>query len=478
MGISPQAASAAVGGASRRRRLLGALAGAGLGGLLWALPTPAGLTATGHAVIAVLALTVVFWVCGVLGNAVTGLLMLGLMLLAGVQPQHALGAYASAPFWTLLVVLFYGFAMQSTGLARRLSFLLLSRFPPTYKGLLAAFFVIGLILSLGIPSMTVRTAILVPIAWALAQAIGLRPGSRGCSLFLLSVVEMAVIPGCATLYGSLWGPVMVQLFATQGYTLEWLAYARAFALPTLLWSALLLVGNWVALRPEGELPVDREFSRRELARMGRVSRDELLTAAVIGLSVLYWVAEQWHHQPPYVVGLFGLVAFAAFGILKESDFGGAVSWPFVLFLGAVYALPVMIQQNGVSDWLGRFIVPLIQTVSGNALALVLALAVGMLLLKFTDPAGFLAMTVLFLPVSAILRQGPLSPLVIMAPLLFAGHPFWAVYQNFWIAMLEGMTDGQGCTPAHRLRLANVYAVVTLLALALSVPYWWALGLLG
>lgn len=461
-----------------RKRIVGACLGIAASWLIWLAPNPEGLTPIGHAVVAILLLTVIFWAFGVLGNAVTTIMMLGLMILAGVRPEQALGAFAGAPFWIVLMVLFYGSAMQSTGLAKRLSFLILSWFPPSYAGIMCAFFVIGLVLSPAIPSMTVRTAIMVPIAWALVQALDLKPRGRGSALILLSSVEMAVVPGCATLYGSLWGPVMVQLFSSQGYQLRWMAYAQALALPTVAWSLLLLAGNWLALRPERRLAVGKEFVRSELARMGQISRAEVVIAVVVAASIAYWVAERWHHLPNYVVGMLGLVALAAFGILKEKDFATAVSWPLVLFLGGVFALSGIVQQSGVTDWLAGYIVPVIQQVAGSPLSLVIVMALAMFAFKFMDPAGFLAMTVLFLPISKLMRGSPVSPLVLIAALLLACHPFWATYQNIWVAMSEGMTGNRAFEGAQRIRLANVYAVVTLIALALSVSYWWALGLLG
>ena len=44
-------------------------------------------------------------------------------------------------------------------------------------------------------AMTVRTAILMPIAWALVQALGLPLPGRGSALIILSTFEMAVLPG-------------------------------------------------------------------------------------------------------------------------------------------------------------------------------------------------------------------------------------------------------------------------------------------
>ena len=410
-------------GSQADKEIAGAVIGMLLAAWIWNSATPAGLTSLGQTILAILVLTAIFWVFGVLGNAVTALLMLGLLILAGVKPEHALSAFSSNSFWLLLIVLFYGAAMQSSGLARRISFRILSWFPPTYGGILLAFFVIGSALSPAIPSMTVRTAIIVPIAWALVQTLGLPPRSRGSALLILSSIEMAVMPGCATLYGSLWGPVMVQLFQTQGYHLAWWDYTRALALPTLLWSLLLLLGNWLVLRPEEELGVHKDFAKSELAKLGRLSRHELATAVVIVLSIAYWIGEGWHHRPSYLIGLFGLVAFAASGVLRERDFGNAISWSFVLFLGVVFGLPTVVQQNHVTDWLAGYIVPVVQSAAGNVWTLVMILAIAMLLLKFMDPLGFLAMTVLFLPISNILRNSAFSPIALIGVLLLAGHPF-------------------------------------------------------
>ena len=72
---------------------------------------------------------------------------------------------------------------------------------------------IGFVLALGIPSMTVRTAIMVPIAFALVQAVKLPLPGRGSALIVIGAFQMAVLPGCAVLTGGLWGPFIAGLFA-------------------------------------------------------------------------------------------------------------------------------------------------------------------------------------------------------------------------------------------------------------------------
>ncbi len=480
MSVSTQAVSHQVEAkteqAEHRRKIFGAIFGVALAIVLRLLPTPHGLTPVGHSILAILALTVSLWVFEVFPNAITSVLMLALMIMVGVKPAIALSAFSEQAYWILVVVLFYGYAMQSTGLARRLSFVMLNLFPATYPGILGALFLIGLILSLGVPSMTVRTAIMTPIAWALVQALGIEPKGRGSALIMISTVEMAVIPGCATLLGSLWGPLMITLFSKRGLDLQWVPWARAMFLPTVIWSVLLLVGNYLSMKPEREITVGKAFARAELAKLGRMSRHELATTIIVILSIVYWITGSLHHLPTYVIGMFAMAAFTWVGILREKDFGGAVNWSLLLFLGAVFGLPNIIEQNKVTDWVADLIVPLIAKVSGNVLIFCVTLLLVMMLLRFTDPSGFLIMTVVFLTVSSIMKNASISPIVIVASILMGAHPFWAMYQNFWVALMHGLTGNQSSTGGQRVRLSNVHAVASLLALAIAVGYWRLIGL--
>ena len=164
-----------------------------LGLLILFISTPVGLTPTGQRVLAITAFTVCLWVFQVVNNGIAAVLMMALMIVAGVKPPDALSGFSAGSWWILVSVLFYGCAMKNTGLAQRISYYILSLFPATYTGILSAFFLVGIVLALGIPSMTVRTAIMVPIAWAVVQSLGIKPGSKGSALIILTTVEMAVV---------------------------------------------------------------------------------------------------------------------------------------------------------------------------------------------------------------------------------------------------------------------------------------------
>jgi len=105
------------------------------------------------------------------------------------------------------------------------------------------------------------------------------------------------------------------------------------------------------------------------------------------------------------------------------------------------------------------------------------MALVLLLIRFLNPTGFIAIPVLFLPVSDVILGAGLPPLILVAPLLLAQAPFWMSHQNFWVAMGEGMTSNQGFSAVQRGTLANVYAVLVLVTLVFTVGYWKPIGVL-
>jgi DASS family divalent anion:Na+ symporter len=449
-----------------------------IGAVIFAIPTPAGLSKTAQIMLAIAAFTIVLWILQVMNNGVASVLMMALMIPAGVKPALALSGFSTPAFWILLAVLFYGFAMQQTGLAQRISFYILSLFPGTYSGILLAFFTIGAVLALGIPSMTVRTAIMVPIAWALVRALGLLPRSNGSALIMLTTVEMAAVPGCGLLYGSLLGPIVESAFNVKHLPLTWLAYARVMELPALVLCVLIVFGNQWLLKPERPLDASPDFARNKLRALGPLRRSEMLTALVVALSIVFWATDRWHHLPSFFIGMVGLAVFAVAGIVRDADIAGGVSWTLLLFIGGIFSLGNVLIEYKVTDWLAGYFIPIARQLTFSAMALVIVMALAMLALRFLDPSGFIAVPVLFLPICDVTGAAGIPPLVLVAPLILASVPFWAIYQNIWVAMGDGITSGEAFDTRQRLRLASGYAILTLITLCFAVAYWKLIGVLS
>jgi DASS family divalent anion:Na+ symporter len=470
--IAPSATST-----TTRVKWLPLLLAIAIGLALYFMPAQHGLTRIGQTALAITAFTIVLWACGVMNNGVASVLMMALLIPAGAKPSLALSGFSSGSWWVLLAVLYYGFAMQKTGLAARISYYILSLFPASYSGILAAFFLIGTALSLGIPSMTVRTAIMVPIAWALVQSLDLKPRSNGSALIMLTTVEMAVVPGLGLLYGSLDGPVVASMFEVKHLPLSYLAYARVLELPVLVLCALIVFGNQWVLKPERALNASPEFVRNKLRELGSFKRDEMITAAIVVCSIVFWATDRWHHLPSFFAGMVGLSIFALAGIVGNADIAGGVSWTLLLFMGGIFSLSNVLTEYKITDWLAGYFVPVAQHLTFSAVVLLAVVAIAMLAVRFLDPSGFIAIAVLFIPIVDTTSLAGIPPLVLTAALLIPSVPFWATYQNFWVAMGEGITEGLAFGDAERVRLANMYGVFAVLTVAASTVYWKLIGAL-
>jgi len=448
-----------------------------IGFAIYFMPAQHGLTRAGQTALAITAFTIVLWAFGVMNNGVASVLMMALLIPAGAKPALVFSGFSGGSWWILLAVLYYGFAMQKTGLAARVSYYILSLFPASYSGILGAFFVIGMVLSLGIPSMTVRTAIMVPIAWALVQSLDLKPRSKGSALIMLTTVEMAVVPGLGLLYGSLDGPVVAAMFDVKHLPLNYLAYARVLELPILVLCALILFGNQWVLKPERALGASPEFVRNKLRELGSFKRDEMITAFIVVCSIVFWSTDRWHHLPSFFVGMIGLSIFALAGIVRNADIAGGISWTLLLFMGGIFSLANVLTEYKITDWLAGYFVPIAQHLTFSTVILLVVVGIATLAVRFLDPSGFIALTVLFIPIVDTTSLAGIPPLVLTAALLIPSVPFWASYQNIWVAMGEGITEGMAFSGAERVRLATMYAVFALLTVAASVGYWKLIGAL-
>jgi hypothetical protein len=173
--------------------------------------------------------------------------------------------------------------------------------------------------------------------------------------------------------------------------------------------------------------------------------------------------------------MFGLAVFGFAGIIKDSDMGTGVSWTLLLFIGGVFSLQGVVQVVKITDWLGGYFIPIALQMTSNPFLLIAVLSVSVIILRFIDPTGFIVIPVLFLPLVDVLMKAGYNPLVVVAPTTVASAPFFLSYQNFWIAMSEGLTGGKAFDGKQRFTAALAYAVIVVAVLVLTVPYWKLIG---
>jgi di/tricarboxylate transporter len=440
-----------------------------------------GLSAQGNGMIGVTLLGVSFWIFrpSTMPYLAGGSIILGGALLLGLPLSVVTSGYTSSAVWVLIPALYFGFVLIKTGLGKRIAYAVLKTFRPDYPGICISWFIIGLLLSALTPSITVRLAIVMPIAFSLVEACGLCDRSRGCALICFVAFGTALLPGIAWQTGSLWGIFMMGFFppevrplATPGTWFQYMSF------PWLLISILFVCLIYLLFKPKEPLKLDPRAFEEKYAALGRISKDEVVCAIVLIAALTLFSTDKWTGITTPEAALGALSVLMLFGIIKIGDIGTGVNWDIINFFGVVIGLSAMFAKAGVSDWIKPIILPGILSMAHSPLLLLLTLTAALWAIGFIDiPWRFTTFALLspvFIPLQ---QQFGLHPCLVGVAFVAAGNSFFLAYQQPFIIMSDTMTKSRGWSEGQVSKAGIIYAVSVVIGICASALYWKALGLM-
>ena len=166
-------------------RVAGAVAGIAAGVAVPLLCGFDGLSFQANCGLGILVWAIAWWVCGVLPEYATALLMAVLLMLVGVPANSVLSAFSTPTWWLLLAAFGLGLGMRESGLLRRMALAILRRFPRTYGAQVAGLLAAGTLVGPFVPSMAVKAVMLAPLSLGISDSMGYERKSRAAEgLFL------------------------------------------------------------------------------------------------------------------------------------------------------------------------------------------------------------------------------------------------------------------------------------------------------
>lgn len=456
-----------------------------IGCLLMALTMPlkAQLGTQGQMALIGILLTLGMWIFRPFGLPFSAgaLFFAAYMLSIGMPAATVFAGFTHTAIWTLVAALYFGFVLKKTGLGRRIAFMILKLFKPTYISMILAWAVIGIALSLLTPSMTVRVAIMMPIAVNCCELCGLKPGSKGNSLILLTAFIMALVPGEGWLTGSLTGPVIQGSYesveALKGVLTSG-SYLKVTFIPLEIATILTLIGSLIFMRPEEQMSAEAAEAIRS-QHLDKISRDEIISAVILTASfILFFFGERFGISS-LVVCLGATFLFFAFGIIKPQDIGTGISWDLIVFLGIALALGGICQSTGIIDWLSSLLVPALAPVASNPFLFVAAFTAFLFIWHFIDIACYFPTFIILPPIlPAIQKAYGIDPLVFVPMLALGCCAFFMSYENQWVIMSENIAGDRAWTNGHRLTYSCIYFGASLIAMLICVPLYQSWGLIA
>ncbi len=445
-------------------------------------PPPAGLSSVGWKALAVLIAAVPAMAVQVIPEGVLALLMALAYAVMGVAASDiVLSGYATKSWLLLVCVLTIGSALASTGLLYRLALLMIGRLKGGYVGQVISLALAGVLIGPAVPNATGRIIIIAPMLRELVEALGYEPRSRGAAgLSMATLIGFGQL-AAVFLTSSTTGVLVFAILQGSGVGVElnWMNWAYYAAPVSILMffglvGAILLLYRGRTRSPDGEGPGNGSLAL-QLALLGPPSRKEKISLAVGALMLLGFITQPVHGVHPAWVAVLAMGVLACGGVVTANTLQRA-NWSFALLFGILASISVIFSETQLDKWFAAGAVDVIGNLGSSPFLFVIMLA----LLCFAISvivrwqASAPLITIALAPVAAGIG---IDPFIVGLVAVIACNGFFFSYQSTtYLAIYHG-TEGELFDHLQGAQMAIAYAVVTLLALAASVPAWHVMGLL-
>ncbi len=328
-----------------------------------------------------------WWITEVVPVAMTGLLPLILVPVAGIAPIAEVAVnYSRSTIFLFLGGFLIALGLQTSGVHKRIALFIVHKVGAQPRRLVLGFMLATWALSMWI-SNTSTTMLMLPIVLsvlATARERGAEDAlvARLGLAILLGVAYSANMGGMATLVGTPPNLAFSRLFiilfpgAPEVDFLQWMMLALPFSASFLILGWLLLTRVVVRL-PGGELLGGHETIGRMRRELGAMSRDERWAATIFVATAVLWVTRAGltlgeTRLPGWgeLLGLQGKIDDAVVAVamslllfmipsserpaerLLEWPMTTQVPWGILLLFGGGFALASGFTQSGLSQWAG------------------------------------------------------------------------------------------------------------------------------
>jgi len=363
------------------------------------------------AMLAILLVTALFWATGAIPVAVTTIFAAGALYLFDIfRPDGVAQALAKDAVLFIFGVLALSKAISKTGLDRRLGLLLLG--PARNLTLFLLVFMPLFSVCCAIVSEHAMVAFTMPIlVMVYASAIrtaGLKYDRALIVMMTLAVCYAANVGGPGTPSAGGRNAIAIGILADYGRPpnyLEWVKYGLPLV-PVL--SFCIGLYFLVALRRKTKVKhvnVAAEI-KRAAAKIGPVTRNELITAGVLAAVVLLWMGE----SGPLGLGgpvLLGLLLLNMLRVLSWRDMQ-SIHWEVVALYAGACAIGAGLAQTGAALYMADAFVALLPAGmhTGTGLALASSLFSGLVTNFMSDGATVAAIGPVTVPMAVVAGVHP------------------------------------------------------------------------
>jgi len=438
--------------------------------VVFLLPTPEGLTTAGQSVLSISILAVGLWSTEVLPMAVTGMLVVVLLVIFGAVDnyQTALYGFSQPVAYFLIGVLTIGLAVSKSGLANRMARFFLRRCGGRRRSLYTQLLLAFPVLTLVLPSATTRTGILIHVYEQALELSHVPADSHLARAIMMALNSINRLASTVLLTGGITPIVSASLIGS-------VSWSRWFVLMSVPYGVLLLLGAGLiyGLYRQGFAGPLLSVPATDGAPLTAAERR---TAIITVAASALWLTDAWHHWHPALPALLAWICLLApgIGVLTWSQFEREIGWSNFFVLASSLSLAHALISSNAGAWLATRLMQQIPALQQHPLLVVLGLLLGSTPVRLLIPniTGFLAIAI---PIAmAIGDASGLNPVVCGLLVMLAGdavlyYPAQSasslvVYERGYLGVGEIFGFGVIMT-----------VVAYIIVFGIALPYWTLAG---
>jgi len=330
--------------------------------LLWFIPTPDGLSLEAWHLFAIFITIILAVILQATPIFTASILGLGVSVLTHtLSPEQAYSGFSEGFILLIIVAFLIARGVIKSGLGKRIAFNIIKRFGKSSLGLAYSIIAADMFIAPAFPSNTARSGVLYPIVNALCSDSGSKvaDGTRKKLGAYLMLVSMAGI----TISSTMWltamaaNPAGAKMAEEFGIHITYGSWALAAFVPSLVAFISLPLVLMKFFPPQLiKTPQAPIIAQENLRKMGKISKNEYITAGTFISMVLLWVFSSSLGLDKTAIAFMGLGVLMLSNIFTLEDLAhegnalGTLVWFAILF-----SMSSHLNQFGFMTWMGGYI---------------------------------------------------------------------------------------------------------------------------
>lgn len=445
-------------------------------------PTPAGFSQASWQLFAVYVGAILGIMLRPMGEPVILLLAITVASLWLKQMGTVLGGYSNGTAWLVFTAFSLSEAFATTGLGKRVAYLLIGKIGKSTLGMGYAFVVTDTLISPATPSNTARTGgIVYPIFQSLSVALGSEPGPtarRIGAYFNLLAYQVSMTTSCLFITATA-SNIIVLHFAKSILNIEisWIQWAVAAFVPVML--VLLMIPYIVyKLYPPEIKHIEnyKEISQKGLDELGPMSGKEKTLLGLFILAIIGWATGSLTGFPATAVAIAFLTFSLITRVLSWADVlktGGA--WSTFIWYGGIIGLATALSKSKFFESLVNSLGSHLDLSGVNdyvALGIILFISIAIRYV-FASTAAYATSFVPVLFSIGLAANLPLVPLVLLLGISLT----WGALVTHYGGAAGPVLFGAGYVDQFTWWKVGtvVVAIHFIVTMVIGIPYWKLLG---